>query len=60
MPHITFTAPEIAQIGLTEAMARKNFSASDLLIRSFDIAKVDRAVNEDDRHGLIKIIAHRN
>lgn len=60
MPHITFTAPEIAQIGLTEAMARKDFSASDLLIRSFDIAKVDRAVNEDDRHGLIKIIAHRN
>jgi len=60
MPRITFTAPEIAQVGLTEATARERFSANDLLIRSFDIAKVDRAVNEDDRHGLIKIIARRN
>jgi pyruvate/2-oxoglutarate dehydrogenase complex dihydrolipoamide dehydrogenase (E3) component len=60
MPHITFTSPEIAQIGLTEPVARERHKAKDLLIRSFDIAKVDRAVNEDDRHGLIKIIARAN
>jgi pyruvate/2-oxoglutarate dehydrogenase complex dihydrolipoamide dehydrogenase (E3) component len=60
MPHVTFTSPEIAQIGLTEAKAREQFNAKDLLIRSFDIGKVDRAVNDDDRFGLLKIIARRN
>jgi pyruvate/2-oxoglutarate dehydrogenase complex dihydrolipoamide dehydrogenase (E3) component len=60
MPHITFTSPEVAQIGMTEKMARQKFKNNNLLIRSFDINKVDRAVNEDDRLGLIKIVAHRN
>jgi pyruvate/2-oxoglutarate dehydrogenase complex dihydrolipoamide dehydrogenase (E3) component len=60
MPHITFTSPEIAQIGLTEGNARAMFKSHDLLIRSFDISKVDRAVNEDDRLGLIKIVARSN
>ena len=60
MPHITFTSPEIAQIGLTEKVAREKFKAKDLLIKSFDISKVDRAVNEDDRLGLIKIVARSN
>ncbi len=60
MPHITFTSPEIAQIGLTEGRARAMFKSHDLLIKSFDISKVDRAVNEDDRLGLIKIVARSN
>ena len=60
MPHITFTSPEVAQIGLTEAAARAQFNENDLLIKSFDIAKIDRAVNEDDHLGLIKIVARRN
>jgi pyruvate/2-oxoglutarate dehydrogenase complex dihydrolipoamide dehydrogenase (E3) component len=60
MPHITFTSPEVAQIGLTERVARDRFKSKDLLIKSFDISKVDRAVNEDDRLGLLKIIARSN
>ncbi len=60
MPHITFTSPEVAQIGLTEKVAREKFRAKGLLIKSFDISKVDRAVNEDDRLGLIKIVARSN
>jgi pyruvate/2-oxoglutarate dehydrogenase complex dihydrolipoamide dehydrogenase (E3) component len=60
MPHITFTSPEVAQIGMTEAKARGKFKSQDLLIKSFDISKVDRAVNEDDRLGLIKIVARSN
>jgi len=57
MQRITFTAPEVAQIGLTEQAARARFKDDDLQIKSFDIGKVDRAVNEDDRLGLLKIIA---
>ncbi len=60
MPHITFTSPEVAQIGMTEEVARQKIAAKDLLIKSFDISKVDRAVNEDDRLGLIKIVARTN
>jgi pyruvate/2-oxoglutarate dehydrogenase complex dihydrolipoamide dehydrogenase (E3) component len=60
MPHITFTSPEIALVGLTEIKAREKFGEGDLLVKSFDISKVDRAVNEDDRLGLIKIVARGN
>jgi pyruvate/2-oxoglutarate dehydrogenase complex dihydrolipoamide dehydrogenase (E3) component len=60
MPHITFTSPEVAQIGLTEKSALERFAANDLQIKSFDISKVDRAVNEDDRLGIIKIVARKN
>lgn len=60
MPHITFTTPEVAQIGLTERAAREKFIDGDLQIMTFDISKVDRAVNEDDHLGMIKIIARRN
>lgn len=60
MPHITFTTPEVAQIGLTEKSACEKFSDGGLQIMSFDISKVDRAVNEDDPLGLIKIIARKN
>jgi pyruvate/2-oxoglutarate dehydrogenase complex dihydrolipoamide dehydrogenase (E3) component len=60
MPRITFTVPEVAQIGITEEKARKQFNDDDLQIMAFDISKVDRAVNEDDRLGIIKIIARTN
>jgi pyruvate/2-oxoglutarate dehydrogenase complex dihydrolipoamide dehydrogenase (E3) component len=60
LSRITFTSPEVAQVGLTERAARKQFAASDLQVMTFDITRVDRAVNEDDRLGLLKIIALRN
>jgi pyruvate/2-oxoglutarate dehydrogenase complex dihydrolipoamide dehydrogenase (E3) component len=59
LPRITFTSPEVAQIGATEREARQRYR-DDLLIRSFDIGRVDRAVNDDDRLGLLKILARRN
>ena len=60
LSRITFTSPEVAQVGLTEREARKQHFADLLQVMTFDIAKVDRAVNEDDREGLLKIIALRN
>lgn len=59
LPRITFTSPEVAQIGLTEEAARKK-SRGDLQVKAFDIGRVDRAVNEDDHLGLLKIVARRN
>lgn len=60
LSRITFTSPEVAQVGLTEREARKLHPATDLQVMTFDIAKVDRAVNEDDRAGLLKIVALRS
>ena len=59
LPRITFTAPEVAQIGVTERAARDRYK-DDLQIKSFDIGRVDRAVNDDDHLGLLKIIARRS
>lgn len=43
-----------------ERAAQEKFKPDELQVMSFDIRKVDRAVNEDDRLGLLKMIAHRN
>jgi len=59
LPEVTFTDPEVAHVGLTEAQARARFGARVQAGR-IDLAHVDRAVSEDDRTGLIKLVAHRD
>lgn len=57
VPEVTFTVPEIAQAGLTEAEARKRFG-DEVLAEAVDLAHVDRAVSEHDTRGMIKLIAN--
>ncbi|MGH8144677.1 MAG: dihydrolipoyl dehydrogenase family protein, partial [Steroidobacteraceae bacterium] len=59
LPHVTFTVPEVAQIGLTERKARARFG-NDVQAQSLDLSRVDRAVSEADPQGLVKLIARRN
>lgn len=59
LPRITFSVPKVAQIGLAEQKVRDKYK-HDLQIQTFDISKVDRAVNEEDRLGLLKITAHKS
>lgn len=56
MPRATFTSPEVAQVGMTEREARARYG-DQLRIDSLDMARVDRAVSEDDQRGFLKIIA---
>jgi pyruvate/2-oxoglutarate dehydrogenase complex dihydrolipoamide dehydrogenase (E3) component len=56
MSRITFTAPEVAQAGLTEAAARLQYPPGQLRVEALDLSKVDRAVSEDDPRGFIKLI----
>jgi len=56
MPRVTFTSPEVAQVGLTESDARARYGDT-LQVKSLDLARVDRAVSEDDRRGFLKLIA---
>ncbi len=49
-PRVTFTSPEIAQVGLTEQQARKQHE-DELQAGTMALTRVDRAVSEDDTRG---------
>lgn len=59
IPWVTYTDPELAQVGLTEAQARARFGKSISVLRS-PFAGNDRAVAEGKIKGLVKVIAARN
>ncbi|WP_282182410.1 dihydrolipoyl dehydrogenase family protein [Aliiroseovarius marinus] len=55
IPWATYTAPELAQIGLTEAEARKTHG-DRLEVARFDFAGNDRAIATQQAKGLIKVM----
>jgi pyruvate/2-oxoglutarate dehydrogenase complex dihydrolipoamide dehydrogenase (E3) component len=55
IPHVTFTDPELAHVGFTEAEARKEFGASITVVR-WPFHDNDRAQAEGKTAGLIKTI----
>jgi pyruvate/2-oxoglutarate dehydrogenase complex dihydrolipoamide dehydrogenase (E3) component len=59
LPAVTYTDPELAQIGLTEAAARKQYGAHVAVIR-FPFAENDRAQAERETGGVLKLVARRN
>jgi pyruvate/2-oxoglutarate dehydrogenase complex dihydrolipoamide dehydrogenase (E3) component len=59
IPWVTYTDPELAQVGLTEAQARARYGKSISVLRS-PFASNDRAVAEGKIKGLVKVIAARN
>lgn len=55
IPHVTYTDPELAQVGLTEAAARERHGAKLQVVRlGFDAN--DRALAEGKTEGLIKVM----
>jgi len=56
MPRVTFTSPEVAQVGLTEQQARSKYR-DKLRVGTMALTRVDRAVSEDDTHGFLKLLA---
>ena len=58
IPRATFTSPEIAHVGLTEAEARAKFGSGIEVVQvGFD--KSDRAVTADQTEGAIKVIIRK-
>lgn len=55
IPHATYTDPELAQVGLTEAEARDTHGDKVEVVR-FDIAHNDRLIAERKARGLIKVM----
>lgn len=58
LPRATYTDPELAQVGQTEAEARKAHGRSLEVVR-FDYAHNDRAVAERQTTGFIKVMVMR-
>ncbi|KZY30454.1 dihydrolipoamide dehydrogenase [Roseovarius sp. HI0049] len=58
LPHVTYTDPELAQVGLTEAQARETHGGNVEVIR-IDYAKNDRAIAERKTTGFLKVMVVR-
>lgn len=58
IPRVTYTDPELAQVGLTEAEARKKYRRIRIL--RWPYADNDRAQAEHLTHGFIKVITRKN
>lgn len=54
IPWATYTDPELAQVGLTEAQAREKYGANLEVVR-FDLHHNDRAIAERKTAGFIKV-----
>lgn len=57
LPRVTYTDPELAQVGMTEAEARAEGHVPT--IARWPLAENDRAVAEGDTRGLVKLVADR-
>ena len=58
LPRVTYTNPELASVGLSEAQAREQYAAIKVLRWPFE--ENDRARAERDQRGMVKIITTRN
>jgi pyruvate/2-oxoglutarate dehydrogenase complex dihydrolipoamide dehydrogenase (E3) component len=58
IPRVTYTDPELAQIGLTEAEAREAHGAR-VKVMQLDYSQNDRAQAEGRTEGLLKLMVHR-
>ena len=59
VPWATFTDPEIAHVGLTEAQARERFGDGTMVCH-WPMSNVDRAIAEGDTSGFIKLVHRRD
>jgi len=56
IPWVTFTDPELAQVGLTEADARKTYVNQTVTVARFDYDENDRAIAEGKKIGFVKVM----
>lgn len=58
IPRVTYTSPELAQAGLTEAQARDRYGVKLEVVR-FEYRENDRAIAERQTPGFIKVMVFR-
>ena len=57
LPRVIYTAPELAQVGMTEAEART--AGESVRVLRWPLAENDRAIAEADTAGLVKLVVGR-
>jgi pyruvate/2-oxoglutarate dehydrogenase complex dihydrolipoamide dehydrogenase (E3) component len=60
VPWTVFTEPEVAQCGLSEAQARRLPRTGDVRVTRWPLARLDRAVTDQDLAGFIKVVHRPN
>ena len=58
IPWVTFTDPEVARVGLSEAQARERWG-DRVQVADFDYAHLDRAITEGRASGMVKLVGDR-
>ncbi|MGI9389766.1 MAG: dihydrolipoyl dehydrogenase family protein [Boseongicola sp.] len=56
VPWVTYTDPELAQVGLTETQAKEKYGARYVTVARFDYDENDRAIAENKTTGFIKVM----
>jgi len=56
VPSTTFTSPEVASVGLSEAAAIEQYGADKIVVAEKQLSTVDRAVTDGTEAGFIKIV----
>jgi pyruvate/2-oxoglutarate dehydrogenase complex dihydrolipoamide dehydrogenase (E3) component len=59
IPWCTFTNPEIARVGLTEAESRKRYGDKSVFVLFYDLSNFDRAILDGANYGFIKTIVNK-
>ncbi len=54
LPWVTYTDPEVAHVGLTEATAKEQNTAFEIV--RYDVGHLDRAVTESANRGFVKLL----
>lgn len=57
LPRVTYTDPEVAAVGLTEAEAQAQGVAYD--VTRYDLDDLDRAIADGEAHGFVKILTQK-
>ena len=59
VPWSTFTDPEVARVGLSEAQARAE-AGDKICVAIWPLSKVDRALTEGEPQGFLKVVHRKN
>jgi len=59
VPWCTFTNPELARVGMTEAEAIEKHGADAVKVYRYDYSEHDRAVIEEETDGMIKLVCDK-
>jgi pyruvate/2-oxoglutarate dehydrogenase complex dihydrolipoamide dehydrogenase (E3) component len=56
IPGTTFTSPEVASVGYSEAQAKEEFGENAVAVSSMRLDEVDRAICDGQTKGILKVV----